>query len=466
MGYAQAAGLPADHRACTPRSSRSCSTRCSVRVRSWSSVRTRRSPRSSPRPSPRSRSGDPTRATDLAAGLALISGAFCVAFGVLRLGLLTDLLSKPIRIGYLNGIALTVFIGQLPKLFGFSVDADGVVAIVPRVRRWASPMARPVPAALAIGLASIAVIVVVPTFAAGRSPASSIAAVGGDRRSSGCPGAGGLGRRPGRRAAATGPARRSAIPARIARRPGWRWSPAGWRSPSCRWPTRACCRAASPARSGCRVDQNQELLALGVANAGRGPVLRGSRSARARRGPRSPRRRARRPSSPGSSGRSTIAALLRVRPGPHHEPAAGRPRRDRHDGVPVPRRRRTGWSGCGGSGLRVRAVDRVLRRRRRSSASCPGIFFAVALALAAFIWRAWRPYSAVLGRVDGLKGYHDVTRYPDARQIDGLVLFRWDAPLFFANAELFREQVEAAITVAPTPTRWVVVAAEPSPRST
>ncbi len=70
-----------------------------------------------------------------------------------------------------------------------------------------------------------------------------------------------------------------------------------------------------------------------------------------------------------------------------------------------------------------------------------GIFFAVALALAAFIWRAWRPYSAILGRVDGLKGYHDLTRYPEAQQVDGLVLFRWDAPLFFANAELFHEQV-------------------------
>jgi MFS superfamily sulfate permease-like transporter len=90
-----------------------------------------------------------------------------------------------------------------------------------------------------------------------------------------------------------------------------------------------------------------------------------------------------------------------------------------------------------------------------------GIFLSVALALGAFVWRAWRPYSAILGRVDGMKGYHDVTRYPEARRVDGLVLFRWDAPLFFANAELFRDQVEAAIADAPTPTRWVVVAAEP-----
>jgi MFS superfamily sulfate permease-like transporter len=90
-----------------------------------------------------------------------------------------------------------------------------------------------------------------------------------------------------------------------------------------------------------------------------------------------------------------------------------------------------------------------------------GIFIAIALALLGFIWRAWRPYDAVLGRVEGLKGYHDITRYPEARRIPGLVLFRWDAPLFFANAEIFREHVRQAVADAPTPTKWVVVAAEP-----
>jgi MFS superfamily sulfate permease-like transporter len=90
-----------------------------------------------------------------------------------------------------------------------------------------------------------------------------------------------------------------------------------------------------------------------------------------------------------------------------------------------------------------------------------GIFTAVGLALIAFIWRAWRPYDAVLGRVDGIKGYHDITRHPEARRIPGLVLFRWDAPLFFANAETFQDHVLSAVAAAPTPTRWVVVAAEP-----
>jgi MFS superfamily sulfate permease-like transporter len=66
-----------------------------------------------------------------------------------------------------------------------------------------------------------------------------------------------------------------------------------------------------------------------------------------------------------------------------------------------------------------------------------------------------------LGRASGVKGYHDITRYPDARRIPGLVLFRWDAPLFFANAEFFKERVLDAVAKSPTPVRWLVVAAEP-----
>jgi len=91
----------------------------------------------------------------------------------------------------------------------------------------------------------------------------------------------------------------------------------------------------------------------------------------------------------------------------------------------------------------------------------PGIALAIVIAVIEFLWDGWRPHSAVLGRAEGVKGYHDITRYPDARQIPGLVLFRWDAPLFFANAELFKARVLDAAKKAPTPTRWLVVAAEP-----
>jgi len=91
----------------------------------------------------------------------------------------------------------------------------------------------------------------------------------------------------------------------------------------------------------------------------------------------------------------------------------------------------------------------------------PGIALAIVIAVIEFLWDGWRPHSAVLGRVDRVKGYHDITRYPEARLIPGLVLFRWDAPLFFANAELFHERVLDAVASSPTPVRWLVVAAEP-----
>jgi len=91
----------------------------------------------------------------------------------------------------------------------------------------------------------------------------------------------------------------------------------------------------------------------------------------------------------------------------------------------------------------------------------PGICLAIVIAVIEFLWDGWRPHSAVLGRAEGLKGYHDIRRHPEARVIDGLVLFRWDAPLFFANAEWFRDRVLAAVAASPTPVRWLVVAAEP-----
>ena len=91
----------------------------------------------------------------------------------------------------------------------------------------------------------------------------------------------------------------------------------------------------------------------------------------------------------------------------------------------------------------------------------PGIGLAIVIAVIEFLWDGWRPYSAVLGRAEGIKGYHDIKRHPDARLIPGLVLFRWDAPLFFANAELFHDRALDAVATSPTPVRWLVVAAEP-----
>jgi len=89
-----------------------------------------------------------------------------------------------------------------------------------------------------------------------------------------------------------------------------------------------------------------------------------------------------------------------------------------------------------------------------------GIAGAIALSMLVMVWNAWHPYHTVLVRVDGRKGYHDVTRHPEGRFVPGLVLFRWDEQLFFANADLFREALLQAVADATTPTRQVIVAAD------
>src|SRR6187455_3847878 len=72
--------------------------------------------------------GDPAKAVALASVLALLVGVVMTVAGLAHFGFVADLLSKPTQIGYMNGLALTIIVGQLPKLFGFSVDADGLLA--------------------------------------------------------------------------------------------------------------------------------------------------------------------------------------------------------------------------------------------------------------------------------------------------------------------------------------------------
>jgi MFS superfamily sulfate permease-like transporter len=90
-----------------------------------------------------------------------------------------------------------------------------------------------------------------------------------------------------------------------------------------------------------------------------------------------------------------------------------------------------------------------------------GLLIAIGVSLAVFIWKRWRPHTAVLGRVAGAKGYHDVERHPDAYLVPSLLLFRFDSPIFFANAGFFEEQLGEAIDATPGGVRRVVVAAEP-----
>jgi MFS superfamily sulfate permease-like transporter len=212
-------------------------------------------------------------------------------------------------------------------------------------------------------------------------------------------------------------------------------------------------------RGGYEVDRNQELIALGAANVAAGLFQGFSISSSASRTPVAEAAGAKSQLT-GLVGAVCIALLLIFAPLLLRN-------------LPIAALGAVVISACF-SLVEISGVLRLYRLRRGEfvlSIVCflgvaligviQGIFMAVGLALLNFIWRAWRPYDAVLGRVDGLKGYHDITRHPEAKRIPGLVLFRWDAPLFFANAEIFREHILQAISEAPTRTKWVVVAAEP-----
>jgi MFS superfamily sulfate permease-like transporter len=90
-----------------------------------------------------------------------------------------------------------------------------------------------------------------------------------------------------------------------------------------------------------------------------------------------------------------------------------------------------------------------------------GIGIAIIVAVIEFLWDGWRPHWAILGKPAEVEGFHDIARYPEARLVPGLVIIRWDAPLFFANAELFNQRVLDAVAASPAPVRRVVVSAAP-----
>jgi hypothetical protein len=157
--------------------------------------------------------GDPMRAVALAGMMAVVSGLVCILAGLLRLGFITELLSKPIRYGYMNGIALTVLISQLPKLFGISIDSDGPLrdlwhigeALLDGAANWT---------AFAIGAATLALIFLLKPWQ--RIPGILIAVAGRDAR--GRPVRSGAdGGREGARCAAAGPARVRAAVGRAGR---------------------------------------------------------------------------------------------------------------------------------------------------------------------------------------------------------------------------------------------------------
>jgi high affinity sulfate transporter 1 len=396
--------------------------------------------------------GDPSRAIAVASMMAIVSGLFCIVMGLLRLGFITELLSKPIRYGYMNGIALTVLISQLPKLFAISLEESGplrdVVGLVQAIAagrsNWYS---------FAVGAGSLALILLLKRFE--KLPGILIAVIVATL----CVmvfhldslGVKVLGKIPQGLPSFALPWVGDADLVKILL--------GGCAVALISFADTSVLSRTFAARFRSRVDPNQEMVGLGAANLAAGLFHGFPISSSSSRTPVAEAAGAKTQMT-GVVGALAVAALLMAAPNlmrylPNSALAA----------VVI----------AAAIGLfEITDLKRIFRIQQWEfwlSMACfagvavfgaiPGICFAVVIAVIEFLWDGWRPHYAVLGRVDGLRGYHDLQRYPQARRIPGLVLFRWDAPLFFANAEQFQERLLEAVAESPVPIRRVVVAAEP-----
>ena len=395
---------------------------------------------------------DPVAAVTVAGAMALVSGLVCVLAGLFRLGFVTELLSKPIRYGYMNGIALTVLISQLPKLFGFSIESRGPVENVIQIVR-AVAEGRTHGPSFAIGAAVLAAILLFKRWP--RVPGLLIAVVGAtlvvwafDLPASGVKVLGSL-------------------PQGL---PTFAWPVIGladlqqvvigsFAVALVSFADTSVLSRTYAAKLKTPVDPNQEMIGLGLANVA-GGLFRGFPiSSSSSRTPVAESAGARTQLT-GVVGALAVALLILVAPNLLQD---------------LPNCALAAVVISSAIGLfefaDLARIWRIQRWECWLSIACfagvaalgaiPGIGLAIVIAVIEFLWDGWRPYSTVLGRVGGLRGYHDTHRYPDARRVPGLVIFRWDAPLFFANADLFKERVLEAVAGSPTPVRRVVVTAEP-----
>ena len=400
------------------------------------------------------RSGDdPARAVALAGMMAIVSGLICILAGVLKLGFVTELLSKPIRYGYMNGIALTVLISQLPKALGISIESAGPLRDVWQISRevlggaanWTTFM---------ISAGTFAVILILKRFRRISALLIGVAAatiVTGVFDLAATAGVKVLGQLP------------KGLPSFAVPWVGLAdLSPViigGAAVALVAFADTSVLSRAYATKTQTVVDPNQEMIGLGAANLAAGFFRGFPISSSASRTPVAEASGARTQMT-GVVGAVAVGLLIVFAP-------------DLMRNLPTGALAAVVISSA--LGLfefgDLRRIYRIQRWEFWLSIVClvgvalfgaiRGIGIAIVIAVIEFLWDGWRPHSAVLGRVDGIRGYHDLKRYPGARLVPGLVIFRWDAPLFFANAELFQEQVLHAVAASPTPVRQVIVTAEP-----
>lgn len=396
--------------------------------------------------------GDPKRAVALGSMLAIMVAAIMILASVAKIGFVADLLSKPTMIGYMNGLALTILVGQLPKLLGFKVDADRFLG---EVAEFFKGLANgdTVGAAAAVGIASVVVILVLQRWLP-KVPAVlimvvlSIGAVAAfDLTDHGVDVVGVLPQGfppltvPSIRLSDVAPLFGGALGIALV-------SLADTISTA----------SAFAARSGEEVRGNQEMLGIGTANLAAGFFQGFAVSTSASRTAVAERSGAKTQLT-GVVGALLIVLMIVFFPGLFRnlpQPAL----------AAVVITAALSLADIAGTARlwKQRKVEFLLSVSAFLGVALlgvlPGIAIAVGLSILNVFRRAWWPYQTVLGRVHGLRGYHDVHSYPDAQQLPGMVIYRFDAPLFFANAKTFGNQVRKLAAAEPRP-RWIVIAAEP-----
>jgi len=367
--------------------------------------------------------GDPARYAAIAAGVAVVVGLLSLVAFAARLGFVADLLSRPILVGYLAGVAVTMIVGQLSKLTGAPVDGAGVPAELLSFLRHLGQAHLPT---VVFGGVSLALLFpgqrFLPRFPTPLFVVLLATAVVGvfDLQRYGLSVVGAV--PPG----LPTPALPTLADLRHLVLPAVGILVVGYTD------TVLTARAFADPR-GRPIDANQELLATGVANIGTG-LLRGFPI-----------------SSSGS--RTALALASGALAGVLARGACrrrGHPARRRLAAGPLAAFRRTELL------LALAALAGVLVLN-----ILYGVLLAVGLSVADMLRRVARPHDGVLGFVPGLAGMHDVDDYPQATTVPGLVVYRYDSPLFFANAENFHRRALAAVDGQREPVRWFVLNVRP-----
>ena len=396
--------------------------------------------------------GNPSRAVALASLLALFAGAIMALGGIAKLGFVADLLSKPTMLGYMNGLALTILVSQLPKLFGFSINANEFFG---KARQIVVAVfdGQLVPAAAAVGIASLALILVLQKFVR-KLPAVLFVVVVATAATTVFD----LG---GRGVSLVGPLPQG-LPKLTIPSVAWRdLLPvlAGALGIVLVALTDTISTSASFAeRRDEEIDGSQEMFGIGMANLAAGlfqgfPVsTSGSRTAVSEQS-------GAKTQLTGVIGAVMIALMLVAFPGLlRNLPQAALAAVVIAASISladIPATRRLWFQSRADFFISIAAFLGVALL-----GVLTGIAVAVGISVANVFRRAWWPHQATLGRVSGMRGFHDVSRHPNAEQLVGCVMYRFDAPLIFANARTFRDQIRQFASSDPRPL-WIIVEAEP-----